>query len=151
MKTFAIAALCLLALAILAVQTGFVNAHYARRVNNQPLSSPVTIERIDGSRIQLRDGRSIELFDGPLSDRWSSLLKAGDEIEVDDADGDEDFPIYAKESIFVCGGTSPFRIPLIPHNVNRYRRSFVDIGSFVPARREAQNKSREASVDNFPN
>ncbi len=138
MKDYGFAAVGLLLLAVVGVLSGFVNIRYARMIDNPVLANPVKIDRVDGGRILLSDGRAVELEDGPLRDRWSGLLKAGSEIEIDTSDGDDDFPMWASEPRFVCGGTAAIRIPLIPHDVDGNRRSLIGIGSFVKKSNEAE-------------
>lgn len=138
MKDFAFGALGLLLLAVVGVYSGFVNIRYARMIDNPALSNPIKIDRVDGARILLSDGRGIELDEGPLNDRWSRLLKPGSEIEIDTSDGDDYFPMWGSEPRFVCGGTAAFRIPLIPHDVNGNRRSLIGFGSFSKKSKEAE-------------
>lgn len=130
MKNVTIAALCVIALVIIGVCSGLVEIHYARKVDNQVLSNPVKVDRVDGRRIRLSDGRAIELDDGPLDDRWSRLLKAGSEIEIDSSEGDDLLSVWGSEPRFVCGGTAAFRIPLIPYDEDRNRRSLIGFGAF---------------------
>ncbi len=130
MKSVTIAALCVIALVIIGVCSGLVEIRYARRVDNQVLSNPVKVDRLDGRRIRLSDGREIELDDGPLDDRWSRLLKAGSGIEIDPSEGENFLAVWGSEPRFVCGGTAVFRIPLIPHNVDGNRRSLIGFGAF---------------------
>jgi hypothetical protein len=155
MKNFAIAALCVIALAILGVRSGLVRIRYARMIDNHVLSNPVKVDRVDGSRILLSDGRAIELDDGPLDDRWSRLLKAGSEIEIDTSDGADYFPMWGNEPRFVCGGTAAFRIPLIPYDVAGNRRSLIGFGSFSEESKEAEqavapNRSAVPSLNSTP-
>ncbi len=138
MKNFSIAALCVIALAIVGVRSGLVRIHYARMVDNHVLSNPLKVDRVDGRRILLSDGRAVELDDGPLDDRWSRLLKAGSEIEIDTSEGDDCFLIWGNEPRFVCGGTAAFRIPLVPYDVDGNRRSLIGFGSFPDELKEAE-------------
>jgi hypothetical protein len=138
MKNFAIAALCMIALVIVGVQSGLVRIRYARMIDNQVLANPVKIDRVDGGRILLSDGRVIDLDDGPLDERWSRVLKEGSEIEIDTSDGDDYFPMWGNEPRFVCGGTAAFRIPLIPYDVNGNRRSLIGFGTFSEESKKAE-------------
>ncbi len=110
------------------VNSGFIRIRYARMVPNQPLSSPVVIERVAGNVIMLHDGRTIEL-DQELNDSWRDLLPNGGEIEIESHGPDGTCDIYGKQRRFVCGGTSPIKLSLIPYDVNGYYRSFVGGGN----------------------
>ncbi len=139
MKHFAIAALCMIALAFVGVRSGLVRIHYARMIDNHVLSNPLKVDRVDGRLILLSDGRAIELDDGSLDDRWCRLLKAGSEIEIDTSEGDDYFLIWGNEPRFVCGGTATFRIPLFPYDVDGNRRSLIGVGSFSEELKEAEH------------
>lgn len=143
MKSFAITALCAIALTFVGVRFGVVRIHYARMIDNHVLSNAIKVDRVDGNRILLSDGRAIELDDGPLDDQRRRLFEAGSEIEIDTSDGNVSFPMWGREPRLVCGGTAAFRIPLIPYDVDGNRRSLIGFGNFSEELKEAESGPRK--------
>ena len=131
MKNFLIVVIIGFALFFWGAYSGVINIHYFRYIENQTLSHPVGIASVIGNRITLENGRTIELDDGPLAEHWNAILKKNrSQIEVEDLEVDM-LIIWGNEPRFICSGTAPFRIPLIPRDVNRNRRSLIGGGHYV--------------------
>lgn len=114
----------------LGVQLNFVSVRYPRIIENQTLSASVRISSIDRDLIQLEDGRKIRLDQGPLDDPWDRLLSMPDcSVEIEPIEEIGTVVIWSNEPRTICGGTAAIKLRLIPHDVNRNRRSLVAFGT----------------------
>jgi hypothetical protein len=147
MKNYTTSAVCVVFAAVFAFYASrgrLVKFGYARMVDNEALTHPIKVNRVDGPQITLADGRTIQLEER-LDRYWSDSLKAGSTVEVDTSSGDDYFAIYGNEPRSICGGTYAFTIPLFPHDVNANRRSLLGFGSF------SKKPSEEAEPVTAPN
>lgn len=149
MKNYTTAAVCVFIVGVFAFFASrgrLVRFGYARMIDNQALTHPIKVDRVDGPQIKLADGRTIQLEDR-LDHYWSDSLKAGSTVEVDTSSGDDYFAIYGNEPRSICGGTYAFTIPLFPHDVNTNRRSLLGFGSFSKTPKE---EAKQAAAPNGP-
>lgn len=119
---------CLLAL-MACRQIGFT---YVRLIENDPLSNPFRVIKSTPGKLELEDGRSVELWasynDAELqrslreSDNWIELAPTFD----------DHVEIYVKSKVFICGTSFPtITIPLSPVDVPKYRRRLIDTGKIA--------------------
>jgi hypothetical protein len=149
MKTFAITAVFVLLLAVVAVRKGVVNIHYARMIDNQALSNPIRVESVDGTRIRLSDGRTIQLDEAAFDAYSRGQFVAGRMIEmIGNCAATDYFILLGNVPQTICGGTSAFRIPLIPRDVDRNVRGVIGVGSFYEDSKEADQA--EVPSDSLP-
>lgn len=114
----------------LGINLNFVSIRYPRIIENQTLSAPVRVSSVDRDLMQLEDGRKIRLDQGPLDDPWDRLLgRPGCSVEIETVEEIGTVVIWSNEPRTVCGGTAAIKLRLIPHDVNRNRRSLVAFGT----------------------
>lgn len=125
----------------LGVSTNFIGIYYPRVVENQSLTSPTTVSKIDGNKLTLEDGRILEL-EGPMCyDDWSSALTRNhDQLEIESGKNRE-VTVWGNVRRTICGGAYSIRIPLIGRDENRNTRRTIAFGTDITGTIEAEQSA----------
>lgn len=117
------------------VTIGIVGLRYPRLINNNPLQAPIQVVAINGTKLDLADGRVVEL-ESPLltsSEIQQSLQNSQMLVDVEAADPTfpHDVTLYVKQRQFICGTpwASVIRIPLFPDNIDANRKWVLGFGN----------------------
>jgi hypothetical protein len=107
-----------------------VDLEYPLAVDNEPLINPVRIQGFEEGRINLEDGRVIEIVDN-----YGKLSTEDTAVELRIGDGGQT-EIYAKRPPFTCGScarrkTPLLRIRLFPRPYDMYSSDLVGTGRVI--------------------
>lgn len=124
-----IIALCILPFALALLGIGF---QYRIPVYNDPLNAPVIVASVSDHRLELADGRVVEIAANMRGKPLDDLIRdAGYKVDLEF--NNSTVSVFARCKRFYCGTGRPRMIvPLIPVRYQVYDRCVIATGKIVP-------------------
>ena len=150
------AALAVIYLFLVTNGFGIVGLHYPRPINNNPLQAPIHVIAINGNKLDLADGRVVELENPQLPTSEIQQLLQNSQMLVDVEATAPTFPhevmISVKQRHFICG--TPWAriisVPLFPDDVDANKKGLLGFGSIRSPHPIAPATNQGGSNDGTP-
>ncbi len=149
MRISLITVILVVAVFVLAPVTGLVSLSYLHIIEDKPLNSPITVAHIDGHRLILQDGRTMEVEDWVEGRGTITETLSQSDFQVDlEALGDGGYAVWARQDGWICGTgwTQPIRIPIFRVTAYRNRRQPIGFAKETEGQQEPQRDAENVDT-----